>query len=144
MADNGDVAPTFPNFCFGREFLVKHIKDILAFYEPRARDEDGGCHQSFMIYGTRFNHGFWQLVSSTGMAIDFMLEGKLLGWPAIVEFSRHGLEYLEKHHYIAEKDAYAFKMRDHEPDDMTQQFYGYDFVLAAHGRRPACRGEHKR
>lgn len=120
-----------PEF-YSRAFLEKHIDDIIAFYVPRAVDEAGGYHQSFYIDGTQFNPGFQQIVSSSRMVINFMLAGKLLGRKDLIDIGRHGLEYLEKGHWLPEKEAYAFTMRDHKPEDTTEQAYGYAFVLAAH------------
>merc|ERR1712217_472534 len=113
-------------------FLTKHIKDIVAFYEPRVIDKTGGFFQSFYIDGTKFNPEFRQIVSSARMVINFMLAGKQLGRPELIDIGRHGLEYLEKVHYVAEKDCYSFTVRDHKPEDMIQQAYGYAFILAAH------------
>lgn len=125
-------APAPPAEFFSREFLTKHIEDIVAFYEPRVLDKEGGFRQNFYLDGTEFNPGFQQIVSSARMVINFMLAGKLLGRKELQDIGRHGLEYLEKGHYVPEKDAYAFTMRDHKPEDMIQQSYGYAFVLAAH------------
>uniref|UniRef100_A0A7S4PU47 N-acylglucosamine 2-epimerase n=1 Tax=Alexandrium monilatum TaxID=311494 RepID=A0A7S4PU47_9DINO len=121
-----------PDNFFSREFLTKHIKDIVAFYEPRAVDETGGFFQSFYVDGEKFNPGFRQIVSSARMVINFMLAGKVLERKELIDIGKHGLDYLEKVHYIAEKDCYAFTVRDHKPEDLTEQAYGYAFVLAAH------------
>jgi len=121
-----------PAAFFSREFLLRHIADIVAFYESRVKDEKGGFHQSFMADGTRFNEGFKQIVSSTRMVINFMLAGHVLGRQDLLELGAHGLRYVKERHYVADKAAYAFTMQDHEPADMTQQAYGYAFILAAH------------
>mmetsp|Transcript_82034 Transcript_82034/g.171702 ORF Transcript_82034/g.171702 Transcript_82034/m.171702 type:complete len:402 (-) Transcript_82034:325-1530(-) len=123
--------PPEPVF-FSRQFLEQHIQDILRFYEGRVRDPSGGYHQSFYIDGTQFNPGFQQIVSSARMVINFMLAGKLFERQDLLELGLHGLRYLEEVHWVPEKEGYAFTLKDHKVDDMTQQSYGYAFVLAAH------------
>lgn len=126
------VVPVPAREFYSREFLEKHIADILSFYEPRVVDKSGGYHQSFYIDGTEFNPGFQQIVSNTRMVINFMLSGKLFARKDLLDIGRHGLEYLENGHWVPDKEMYAYTMRDHKPEDMTQQAYGYAFVLAAH------------
>lgn len=128
--DEAVMKPVHP--FFSRDFLTSHIQDILQFYEGRVKDSAGGFLQSFHIDGTAFNTGFKQLVSSSRMVINFMLAGKLLGRQDLLDLGRHGLEYLENVHWRPEAEAYAFTIRDGEPEDMTQQAYGLAFVLAAH------------
>jgi mannose/cellobiose epimerase-like protein (N-acyl-D-glucosamine 2-epimerase family) len=121
-----------PDNFFSKEFLTQHIKDIISFYEPRCVDSSGGFFQSFYVDGTKFDPDFRQIVSSARMIINFMLAGKLLGRQELIDIGSHGLEYLEKNHYVSEREAYAFTLRNHAPEDMTEQAYGYAFVLAAH------------
>eukprot|EP00913_Durusdinium_trenchii_P020943 g19679.t1 len=117
---------------FSKDFLLQHIADIIAFYKVRALDPSGGFFQSFRIDGTKFNEDFRQIVSSARMVINFMLAGKLLKDPELLKIGKHGLEYLEKVHYVPEKQSYAFTVEKHKPKDMVEQAYGYAFVLAAH------------
>jgi len=117
---------------FTREFLEKHIKDIISFYAPRVTDTSGGFFQNFYADGKMWNPNFRQIVSSSRMVINFMLAGKLLNDPALLDIGRHGLEYLEKVHRLPESGSYAFTVCNHKPEDKTEQCYGYAFVLAAH------------
>ncbi|CAL1135972.1 unnamed protein product [Cladocopium goreaui] len=121
-----------PDRFFSKDFLVQHISDIIAFYKPRALDASGGFFQSFKIDGTKFNPDFRQIVSSARMVINFMLAGKLLGDAELLKIGKHGLEYIEKVHYVPAKQSYAFTVRQHKPEDMVEQAYGYAFILAAH------------
>merc|ERR1719291_788266 len=123
---------SMPDNFFSKQFLTQHIKDIVGFYEPRCVDKSGGFFQSFMVDGTKFNPDFRQIVSSARMVINFMLAGKHLGRQELIDIGKHGLDYLEKVHYVAESDAYSFTVKSHKPEDMTQQAYGYAFILAAH------------
>ncbi|CAE7198741.1 yihS [Symbiodinium natans] len=104
----------------------------------KALDPSGGFFQSFYIDGRKFNPEFRQIVSSSRMVINFMLAGKLLQDPKLVEIGRHGLEYIEKVHYIPAKQSYAFTVRNHKPEDMVEQAYGYAFILAAHAAARAA------
>ncbi|CAK9105421.1 unnamed protein product [Durusdinium trenchii] len=124
--------PKKPDSFFSKDFLLQHIADIIAFYKVRALDPSGGFFQSFRIDGTKFNEDFRQIVSSARMVINFMLAGKLLKDPELLKIGKHGLEYLEKVHYVPEKQSYAFTVEKHKPKDMVEQAYGYAFVLAAH------------
>eukprot|EP00434_Breviolum_minutum_P038960 symbB.v1.2.034573.t1/scaffold4486.1/size39079/2 len=117
---------------FCKDFLLQHISDIIAFYKPRAVDSSGGFFQSFRIDGTKFNPDFRQIVSSARMVINFMLAGKLLGDAELLKIGTHGLEYIENVHYVPAKQSYAFTVRQHKPEDMVEQAYGYAFILAAH------------
>eukprot|EP00928_Gymnodinium_smaydae_P021450 TRINITY_DN18368_c0_g1_i1.p1 TRINITY_DN18368_c0_g1~~TRINITY_DN18368_c0_g1_i1.p1 ORF type:complete len:409 (+),score=70.12 TRINITY_DN18368_c0_g1_i1:65-1291(+) len=128
-----------PDNFFSKEFLIHHIEDIVSFYEPRCVDSTGGFFQSFYIDGTRFNERFRQIVSSTRMVINFMMVGKLLGRQDLIKMGKHGLDYLENVHYVASEKRYAFAVRDHKPEDMTEQAYGYAFVLAAHAAAVAAK-----
>jgi len=130
--DAKKLKQSMPDNFFSKEFLTQHVKDIISFYEPRVVDKTGGFFQSFYIDGTSFNPGFRQIVSSARMVINFMLAGKLLGRQELIDIGIHGLDYLEKVHYVAEKDCYSFTVKDHKPDDMIQQAYGDAFILAAH------------
>jgi len=126
------AAPAAPADFFSREFLERHIADIVAFYEGRVMDKTGGFHQNFLADGTLFDPGFKHIVSSARMVINFMLAGKVLGRKELLAIGHHGIAYLERGHWVAARGMYAFTMRDHQPEDMTQQAYGYAFVLAAH------------
>ncbi|CAE7821193.1 yihS [Symbiodinium sp. CCMP2592] len=139
-----------------QEFLTQHIRGIIGFYQPRlsslvllslpccasrcrrAVDPSGGFFQSFYIDGRKFNPEFRQIVSSSRMVINFMLAGKLLQDPKLLDIGRHGLEYIEKVHYNPAKQSYAFTVRNHKPEDMVEQAYGYAFILAAHAAARAA------
>lgn len=131
-AGSGGATPTPVADFYSEVFLVQHIKDIVSFYEPRVVDPTGGFFQSFYIDGTKFDAEKRQIVSSTRMVINFMLAGKLLGRQDLIDIGRHGLDYVEKVHYVTSERRYAFTVVSHKPDDMIQQAYGYAFILAAH------------
>ncbi|WP_339863373.1 AGE family epimerase/isomerase [Paremcibacter congregatus] len=114
------------------EFLLQHCRDILDFYEPRVVDQSGGYYQNFLDDGTVFDPGFRQLVSSSRIIVNFALAGKTFDNPNYLAIARHGLDYLETTHWQPESGSYAWTLQDHKPQDMTQQSYGYAFVLLAY------------
>ena len=62
--------PSRPDNFFSKEFLTKHVSDIIAFYEPRCVDaRHGGFFQNFKIDGTVFDPSARQIVSSSRMTI---------------------------------------------------------------------------
>lgn len=121
---------------YSRDFLIDHCKSILAFYDPRVVDTSGGYYQNYYDNGDLFEPGFRQLVSSTRLIVNYASAGQFFGREDYLAIARHGLDYLEKVHWREEEQLYAWTLRDHEPEDMTQQAYGYAFVLLAYA---ACR-----
>ncbi|MBN7827851.1 AGE family epimerase/isomerase, partial [Bowmanella dokdonensis] len=75
---------------------------------------------------------FKQLVSSTRIIVNYATAGMLFGRQDYLGIARHGLNYLEKVHFQAESQTYAWTLDNHQPLDMTQQAYGYAFVLLAY------------
>ncbi len=99
-------------------------------------DPDGGFFQNFLDDGTVFDPGFRQLVSSARLVVNYALAGRFFDREDYRRMARHGLDYIERVHWRAESERYAWTLRDHHPEDMTQQAYGYAFVLLAYA---ACR-----
>jgi len=126
-----DVPAPPPEF-FSRDFLVKHITDIVAFYEKRVVDKAGGYNQNMYLDGTPFNPGFEQIVSTARYVVNFCHASRVLGRPELLDIARHGFDWLEKGHWVSDKEAYAFTMQDKKPADMTQHAYAYAFILMAH------------
>lgn len=121
---------------YSRDFLIDHCKSILAFYDPRVVDTSGGYYQNYYDNGDLFDPGFRQLVSSTRLIVNYATAGRFFSREDYLATARHGLDYLEKVHWREEEQLYAWTLRDHEPEDMSQQAYGYAFVLLAYA---ACR-----
>ncbi|MHA7878651.1 MAG: AGE family epimerase/isomerase [Saccharospirillum sp.] len=121
---------------YSREFLIDHCHSILAFYDPRVIDPSGGFYQNYCDNGDLFDPGFRQLVSSTRLIVNYATAGQFFGRKDYLANARHGLDYLERVHWRETEQGYAWTLRDHKPEDMTQQAYGYAFVLLAYA---ACR-----
>jgi len=118
------------------EFLNEHCHSILAFYDPRVDDPSGGFFQNYYDNGDVFDPGFRQLVSSTRLVVNYALAGLHFDREDYRIRARRGLDYVEQVHWREDEHLYAWTLRDHEPDDKTQQAYGYAFVLLAYA---ACR-----
>jgi len=117
---------------YSRDFLLKHATSILDFYNPRVIDNTGGYYQNFYDDGKHFNDKFRQLVSSTRIIVNYALAGLVYQKKQFIEMAKHGLDYVENIHWQQEQQSYAWTLNNHQADDMTQQAYGYAFVLLAY------------
>ncbi|MDF2178612.1 AGE family epimerase/isomerase [Aliiglaciecola sp. CAU 1673] len=116
---------------YAQDFLLNHCQSILDFYTPRVVDNSGGYHQNYLDDGSLFDTHFKQLVSSTRIIVNYALASLLFDREDYRDIARHGLDYLHKVHYQADSQTYAWTLDNHQPLDMTQQAYGYAFVLLA-------------
>ena len=123
---------------YSRYFLTAHITDILEFYRPGVIDPAGGYCQNFYDDGRVFDTERRHLVSSTRLVVNFAQAWQLLGDRQYLDFARHGLEYLEQRHWLPERQAYVWTLDGADNDDLTQQAYGYAFVLLAYARSLDC------
>ncbi|MEP1444538.1 MAG: AGE family epimerase/isomerase [Paraglaciecola sp.] len=121
---------------YDQTFLLKHCQDILDFYDPNVIDPNGGYHQNYKDDGTVFAPGFKQLVSSTRIIVNYATAAKVLNRPDYIDVAKHGLAFLENQHWCEEAGGYAWTIQDNQAQDMTQQAYGYAFVLLAYA---ACK-----
>jgi len=121
---------------YDNSFLIKHCESILSFYDQRIIDSsddiNNGYFQNFYDDGSTFNTGFKQLVSSTRIIINYATAAKILDKPHYLAVAQHGLDFLENVHWQSESQGYAWTLQDNQPEDMTQQAYGYAFVLLAY------------
>jgi mannose/cellobiose epimerase-like protein (N-acyl-D-glucosamine 2-epimerase family) len=106
------------------------------FYDPNVIDPNGGYHQNYKDDGTVFAPGFKQLVSSTRIIVNYATAARVLNRPEYIDVAKHGLAFLENEHWCEEAGGYAWTIQDNQPQDMTQQAYGYAFVLLAYA---ACK-----
>jgi len=127
------------------EFLQQHSKEILNFYTPRVVDNNGGYFQNYYDDGALFLKNEKQLVSSTRIIVNYALaaitfsesfnnssDDNSLQTNEYLAIAKHGLDYLENVHWQADSENYAWTLVDNKADDMTQQAYGYAFVLLAY------------
>ncbi|OKY26557.1 AGE family epimerase/isomerase [Thalassotalea sp. PP2-459] len=117
---------------YSRDFLLKHGQSILNFYNPRVIDNTGGYFQNFRDNGDHFDDKFRQLVSSTRIVVNYALASLVYDNNEYLSMAKHGLDYVEQVHWQQDKQRYAWTLNDHQANDMTQQAYGYAFVLLAY------------
>ena len=121
---------------YKQEFLLEHCQNIMGFYDPNVVDATGGYQQNYKNDGSLFNTECKQLVSSTRIIVNYATAARVLKRPEYLDVAKHGLDFLETVHWRPEADGYAWTLKDNEPQDMTQQAYGYAFVLLAYA---ACK-----
>ncbi|WP_337842445.1 AGE family epimerase/isomerase [Rheinheimera sp.] len=117
---------------YSEAFLLEHCQSILDFYTDKVVDPSGGYHQNYLDDGSLFDTHFKQLVSSTRIIVNYALASLVYDNADYKAIAQHGLNYLEQVHWQAETQTYAWTLNNHQPLDMTQQAYGYAFVLLAY------------
>ncbi len=117
---------------FSSSFLLEHCQSILKFYDPVVVDPSGGYFQNYYDDGQLFKPEFRQLVSSTRILVNYALAANVFKKEEYLNIARHGLEYIEQYHWQKDSQTYAWTLEQHRPLDMTQQAYGYAFVLLAY------------
>ncbi len=117
---------------YSRAFLLNHSEKILDFYTPRVIDPQGGYFQNYFDDGEIFDPTYKQLVSSTRIIVNFARASQVFNKPNYADIALHGLHFLEQAHWHEETQSYAWTIRNQQAEDMTQQAYGYAFVLLAY------------
>jgi mannose/cellobiose epimerase-like protein (N-acyl-D-glucosamine 2-epimerase family) len=117
---------------YDQNFLIQHCQSILDFYTPSVVDKSGGYHQNYLDDGSLFDTHFKQLVSSTRIIVNYASAWMLFEKQEYKDIALHGLDYLENVHWQPDSQRYAWTLNNHQPLDMTQQAYGYAFVLLAY------------
>ena len=114
------------------DFLKDHIKSILDFYSPNIIDQTGGYFHNFKDDGSVFHPGQRHLVSSCRMVFIFCKAYQLFGEQQYLDRARHGIDYILKFHWDAERKGYNWTLQEgHQPDDQTNHCYGLAFVILA-------------
>ncbi|NNE62171.1 MAG: AGE family epimerase/isomerase [Woeseia sp.] len=113
-----------------RDFLVDHIRSILAFYDGRVIDTSGGFFQNFKDDGSVFDAGRRHLVSSCRMVFNYCKAYELFGDTVYRDHARHGIDYLRRRHWSTSRNGYHWTLTDgHVADDQTNHCYGLAFVM---------------
>ena len=115
-----------------RDFLLKHISNTLAFYDPRVVDASGGFHHCYMNNGDLFNPRLKTLVASCRFVFNYAKAYKQFGKSEYKERVEHGLNYLRNVHRNPETGGYAWRINDGEVIDGTNHCYGLAFVVLAY------------
>lgn len=115
---------TFP------EFLRQHTQTILAFYEPTVLDTNGGFFHNFLDDGSVFDEKTRHLVSSTRFVFNYSEAYRRGYGDHYADWAKHGLEYIEQHHYLPSTNHYAWMLGTQT--DATAMAYGHAFVVLAY------------
>ena len=115
-----------------RDFLRKHVSNILDFYDERAVDASGGFFHCYMNDGTLFNPGLRTLVASCRFVFNYAKAYRQFGTPKFRTRAVHGLDYLRNTHRNSATDGYAWKINDGVVIDATNHCYGLAFVMLAY------------
>jgi mannose/cellobiose epimerase-like protein (N-acyl-D-glucosamine 2-epimerase family) len=121
-----------------RAFLEQHVRDILRFYEPRARDPEGGFFHYFLDDGTVYNTSHRHLVSATRFVFNGAMARRHTGRTEVKDWAAHGLAHLK---IFARPDGlHAWTVNEGRIEDATVMAYGQAFVLLAqaHGFSVGC------
>jgi mannose/cellobiose epimerase-like protein (N-acyl-D-glucosamine 2-epimerase family) len=112
-----------------RAFLEQHVRDILRFYEPRARDPEGGFFHYFLDDGTVYNTSHRHLVSATRFVFNGAMARRHTGRTEVQDWAAHGLAHLKA--FERPDGLYAWTVNDGRIEDATAMAYGQAFVLLA-------------
>lgn len=123
--------PAFPDF-HSQDFLQQHIRDILAFYQPRVFDPNGGFFQNFRDDGCVFDADSRHLVSSTRFVFNYAMGQRYFNDLDYHDWIRHRLDYLETRHRQTQIGGYAWLLgAQGTMQDATNHCYGLAFVMIA-------------
>lgn len=114
------------------DFLLEHIRRIMAFYHPRCIDPAGGFFHYFRDDGTVYDRHHRHLVSSARFVFNYAMAARTFADAAYLQAVHHGLSYLREVHRDRHTGGYAWTLRDGAPEDRTNHAYGLAFVLLAY------------
>lgn len=120
---------SFPNF-ENQDFLERHIKKTLSFYEPRIFAPEGGFYGCFLDDGTCFDPHVRQLVASCRYVVNYATAYRLYRKPHHLEWAKWGLSFIETAHR-QDNGAYAWQIEKNVVTDSRVMAYGHAFVLLA-------------
>lgn len=123
--------PNTPSFR-SPDFLREHGRSILAFYLPRCRDARGGFYHYYKDDGSVYDSESRHLVSSTRWVVNYCWAAQQYGNAGYRDLARHGLSFLESHHYDPVAEGYRWEL-DMSGEVLDSQFYAYGhaFVILA-------------
>lgn len=115
-----------------RQFLLDHIRHIMAFYHPRAIDPRGGFYHFYRDDGMIYDADTRHLVSSTRFVFNYAMAYRRFGNPEYLDALKHGLAYLRERHRNPTTGGYAWLLGKDGVLDGTNHCYGLAFVLLAY------------
>ncbi len=118
-----------PDF-FSINFLEQHIRDTLAFYEPKIFDPAGGFFQHFRNDGSVYDASTRHLVSSTRFVFNYAMADSYFDDLDYKHWVEHGLQYLQQSH-LQPGGGYAWVLSGDKVADASNHCYGLAFVMIA-------------
>ena len=116
-----------------RDFLLRHMREIMDFYHPACINEsDGGYFNFFRNDGFITNRKTQHIVSTTRFIFNFSLAAGLLDRPEFLKAAEHGLKHLDEVHRDPEHGGYFWMVEGRSPSDANKHAYGHAFVLLAY------------
>lgn len=127
---------------WSKDFLLKHIRHTLSFYDPRCVDPSGGFYHFYKDDGTIYDARTRHLVSSTRFVFTQAMAFQGLGTAEYLNRVKHGLDFIKNHHFDPVSKGYAWVL-DFENGaarvvDGTRQCYGMAFVMLAQACGLSC------
>ena len=111
-----------------REFLLRHIRDTLDFYDDGVIDPNGGFRQNYLDDGTTFDAARKHLVSSCRMTFNYCTAERLFGESRYRDLWQRGVTFIRDRHRRPEQGGYTWTFSADRRDD-TNHCYGLAFVL---------------
>lgn len=116
-----------------KEFITKHIKSILDFYDANVCDHvNGGFHHNFYDDGSLIESDVKHLVSSTRMVFNYSKAHELFGGEYYQAMLKRGLDFIAAAHYDEQRQAYNWVLSGRSAIDQTNYTYGLAFVMLAY------------
>lgn len=116
------------------DFLVDHIRQIMAFYHPACIDPAGGFYHFFKDDGAVYDQRTRHLVSSARCVFNYAMAYRQFSLPEYLDGVRHGVDYLRHVHRNPETGGYAWVLHDDQVADETNHCYGLAFVVLAYAK----------
>ncbi len=122
-------ARDYPNF-ESSDFLEKHVKSTLSFYDSRVVSKAGGFYGCFLDSGQCFDPHSRQLVGSSRYVFNYATAARLYDNAEYKEWAEWGLDYLTQAHK-QENGHYAWLLEGGVITDSRVMAYGHAFVILA-------------
>ncbi|WP_245831026.1 AGE family epimerase/isomerase [Sediminibacillus massiliensis] len=111
--------------------MKKHIFDIIHFYYPNCMDDRGGYVNGFQDDGTIIDEDKKHLVGTARFIYIFSIGALLDGPDWCLDAVKHGIQFLQNHHYDQVNGGYYFELEGLEVKDSSKIAYGHAFTLLA-------------
>ena len=114
------------------QFLLDHVRSIMAFYHPRCVDRAGGFYQHFRDDGSVYDHSTRHLVSSARFVFNYAMAARFFDHDEYRELTRHGIRFLRERHRNPHSGGYRWLLNGKQIIDATNHCYGLAFVVLAY------------